>query len=252
MSGPSPEWSSEELKALLNQALALEYVKLQQKEQELSPPRKSVWPAILQATAPTIATVLLGTILGGYLADHIQETNRRNEARRVAQQANLAAEQKIVDDAFTVAGKTVAASQDVIDIVGEGFDERAKGLTTEERRVLVAQKNTVWQTYNSAIAAWRVERDRLGMLLAIRYDNPAEVNTAWRGVVDGVDNFSECALKYNKQSHQPIPHSELQFACDKQRGLLRDSLGKLTEIVVRERIASEDRVATKTPGSGNR
>ncbi|MGA9565810.1 MAG: hypothetical protein WBS19_09830 [Candidatus Korobacteraceae bacterium] len=246
MSGLPPEWSSEELKALLNQALALEYVKLQRKEQESPPPRKSVWPSMLQAIAPTVATVLLGTILGGYLADRIQETNRRNEARRAAQQANLAAEQKTVDDAFTVAGKTVAASQDLIDITGEGFDESAKGLTAEERKVLVAQKSTIWQTYNSAIAAWRVERDRLGMLLAVRYDNPVEVNTAWRSVVDGVDNFSECALKYNKQVHQSIPHSELQFACDKQRGVVRDSLGKLTEILVKERIATEDRGTTRS------
>jgi hypothetical protein len=245
MSGPLPDWSSEELKALLNQALALEYVKLKLKEQEPPPRPKSAWPQMLQAIAPTVATVLLGTILGGYLADRIQETNRRNEARRAAQQANLAAEQKTVDDAFTVTGKTVAASQDVIDITGEGFDERAAGLTSDERKLLVSQKNAIWQTYNSAIAVWRVERDRLGMLLAIRHENPVEVNTAWRSVVDGVDSFSECALKYNKQNNQPVPHSELQNACDKQRGVLRDSLKSLTEIVVKARMAAEDRGATQ-------
>jgi hypothetical protein len=37
MSGTPTDWSSDELKALLNQALALEYVKLKLKEQEPPP-----------------------------------------------------------------------------------------------------------------------------------------------------------------------------------------------------------------------
>ncbi len=245
MSAAEPDWSSEELKALLNQALALEYIKLKHKEQE-APPPKSPWPELWKAIAPTVTTVLLGTILGGYLADRIQETNRRNEARSAAQQANLAAEQKTVDEAFTVVGKTVAASQDVIDIVGEGFDEKAAGLSPEERKALAAQKNSIWQTYNSAIATWRLERDRMGMLLAIRHENPAAINGAWQNVVNAVDGFSECALKYNKQNHEPVPHSDLQFACDKQRGMWRDSLNKLTAMVVKARMDLEEQGSTRT------
>lgn len=233
-----PEWSSDELKSLLNQALALEFVKLKRKEEERP---KSSWFGILQSIAPTIVTVLLGTIFGSYLASRIQETSRRNEARHTAQQSNLAEEQKTIDSAFSVIGKTASASQDVIDMTGEGFDENAPGLAPEMRRDLVAQKHAIWQTYNAATATWRGERERMGMLLAIRYERPEEISSSWQKLSGAVDKFSDCALKYNKQNYEVVPHDKLQSACENQRKLLNQSLAKLSELIVKARMDLEPR-----------
>lgn len=238
MSTPQPDWSSDEMKALLNQALAVEFLKLKRNGKEEEPP-KSSWNSILQSVAPTIITVVIGGILGGALADHIQETNRQNDERRAWQQANLADEQKTVDQAFTTIGKTVSASQDVIDITGEGFDEHAPGLSAADRNQLASQKRAIWQTYNSATAAWRVEHDRIGLLLTIQHENPAEIKAAWVQVAGSVDGFSECTLKYNKQNSAPVAHADLQLACDKQRAALSESLGNLTQLIVKARMDSE-------------
>jgi hypothetical protein len=236
---PPDDWNSDELKALLNQMLALEFVKLKHKAE---PPALSPWLSIVQSIAPVIVTVLLGTILGGYLASRIQETSRVNDARQALQKANLAEEQKTVDAAFAVIGKTISASQDLIDITGEGFDENAWGLPADVRKDLVSQKRAIWKTYNSATASWRVERERLGMLLAIRYEDPKKVRDSWLNLSDAVDHFSECTLKYNKQTlgynkptHRVVPHDQLQLACEDQRKLLSDALSGLTDLMVKAR-----------------
>jgi hypothetical protein len=240
MSTPQQDWSSDEMKALLNQALAVEFLKLKRKEKE-EEQSKSTWSSILQSVAPTIITVVIGGILGGALADHIQETNRQNDELRAWQQANLADEQKTADQAFIVIGKTVSASQDVIDIAGEGFDEHAPGLNTTDRNQLVSQKLAIWQTYNSATAAWRVDHDRIGSLLAMRHENPADINDAWTRVANSLDKFSDCALVYNKENTavgKPVPHSDLKEACDTKRTALSKSLGDLTQLIVKARMDS--------------
>ena len=220
---------------MLNQALALEYVKLKRQEQEPEP-SKSSWRSILQSVAPTIITVVIGGILGGAIADHIQETNRQNDERRAWQQANLADEQKTVDQAFATIGKTVSASQDLIDITGEGFDENAPGLATDERKDLAAQKRAIWQTYNSATAAWRGDRERLGMLLAIRYEKQQdEIKVAWHNASHAMDDFADCTLTYNKEAHQPVPHERLKDACKNKRAALDGSLYSLTKLTVEAR-----------------
>lgn len=231
MEDPKLDWSSEDLKALLNQALALEFIKFQ-KEQH--PKTEKTWLTILQSNVvATLITVLLGTILGSWLADHIQETNKKNDDERAQKQAAIADERKTVEDAFTTVGKTVAAAQNVIDISGENWDDNNLNLSKDSKQVIIGQKREIWKTYDNAIAEWRVQRERLGLLLTVKHQNPNDMAKAWANLTQRVNDFSACSVKYNLQSEVAVTRpSNVQDACNQQRADLRESLGKLTALTV--------------------
>jgi hypothetical protein len=230
MSEDKDSWSSEELKTRLNQELAIEFIKLREKE---TGKPASAWLSVLQSNVvATLITVCLGTIFGGILADRIQETNRKNDEMRVQHQANLQLEEKTVEEAFTVVAKTVSSSQELIDISGEAFNENNPNLPQETKASLSIQKGKIWAEYDAAIANWRIERERLGLLLRLRHNNPGDIGKSWNDLVTSVNVFSQCAVLANKQIESlPDRPPDLEYVCGGPRWKLHEAMGEITNLI---------------------
>jgi hypothetical protein len=220
------DWSSEELKILLSQALALEFIKLQRKEEKS---KKIGWSVILQSTVvATLMTVVLGGV-GTYLADRIQANNAR-----------MTAEQKAVDAAITSIAKIAAASQDMIDLADETWNENANGLSSEIQRTIRLRKRGVLVAYSSALGEWRIDRERLGYTLMANYKHPEDVQIKWSGLTKTADDFADCAVtfaaQYEAASERPL---SVRNACARQRDAFRTAILELTKLVVASKTFSD-------------
>lgn len=215
------DWSSAELATLLNQALALEFIKLrnEQKKKDAEKTTGTAWKAFFSSTAfTTILTVFVGTIGGTVIANAIQEKSKQ-----------LSERQQIVDEAFTDVAKTVAAAQQIIDISADSWDE--KRFAKDERTDIISQKRVAWKTYNSALADWRVQRERIGFLLVAKgvgsNDQP-QAHSTWQALASAVETFTACAVRYNQETaDDPEPEEQVREGCKEPRLQLREGLQSL-------------------------
>jgi hypothetical protein len=220
---PETHWSSDELKSMLNQALALEFIRLKNEEAEKAN-KKGWWPGFFYSSIfSTILTVFGGTIGGTFIANSVQEKSKALEER-----------QQIVEEAFTNVGKTIAASQEIIDISSNSWDENRGKLKKTARQDIIEQKRAYWKAYNAAIANWRVQRERIGLILVSKGVVPQQKTQAidaWAATVKAVEDFSECAVLYNSESAaQPELDSKVQNACSSTRKEVRKQLNALATL----------------------
>jgi hypothetical protein len=235
-------WSSDELKALLNQALALEFVKLQRRDSDHK--AGFVLNFLKSAGGTALITIILGTFFGSWLAARIQENNKVQDESRASQQAaadralenykeNLHEEEKTVEDAFSVAGSLIVRSRDLIDLTGPTFNDRAPGLSDLNRRLLLEQKGAMLQAYNDAHDTWQQQRVRLGLLLTIEHQNDRDTAVAWAQTSQAVSAYAACCLEVlGEHSSQPVNDSLRPKLCTTANTRLQAALDKLTGSIV--------------------
>ncbi|HLK07357.1 MAG TPA: hypothetical protein VKV30_05440, partial [Candidatus Angelobacter sp.] len=151
------DWSDPELRALLNQALAIEFVKATKQ-----PEAKTHWLQVLNSsTIAALITVILGTLLGSFLSSSIQEKSRKNDTELASYKEYLERERQVVQHVFQAIGSLEAASQNLIASTGEDFDNTT-GSGKEKERV-EGLKRQLLQEYNTADTQWHAQELQLGL-----------------------------------------------------------------------------------------
>jgi hypothetical protein len=214
---PAPKPS--DLRDLVSEALALEYLKSQQKPATEPKPR---WLQLFESSGfVALITVLLGGIVGGYitftLQDKAKERDQLAAARQLQHDRELAAfndhldrERKIVDEFLTVLGRLVDTSAGLVHLSREEWAEDHKPAAEAQR--LAKGKHDIVQRYNEATAVWDANRLRLGMLLQLEHDNDSALSQAYRDTCDKAEGYAVCADRW-RQKHTNLTASEAEQGC---------------------------------------
>lgn len=230
-SAPKPA----ELRDLLSEALAVEYLKSRQKPASEPKPR---WLQLFESSGfVALITVLLGGIAGGYitftLQDKAKERDQQAAARQLQHDRELAAfndhldrERKIVNEFLTVLGGVVDASRGLAHLSREEWADDHRP-PAEAQRIAKARHDVV-QRYNDATAAWDANRLRLGMLLQLEHNNDAELSQAYRTTCDKAEAYAFCADRW-RQKHTNLTASEAEQACAEVRQELDSSVKIFTD-----------------------
>lgn len=225
----STDWSDPELRALLNQALAIEFVKATKQ-----PGPKTHWLQVLNSsTIAALITVILGTLLGSFLSSSIQEKSRRNDTELASYKEYLERERQVVQHVFQTIGSLEAASQNLIASTGEDFDNTsAKG---KEKDVGEGLKGQYLQKYNSADTEWHAQELQLGLEMDLEHQNDPAVISAWQNVASDMTSFSDCANRWLGTAPPRTTKAMQKEACKDSRSKLNQDLHALTLSIVAAR-----------------
>jgi hypothetical protein len=230
---PGPK--SSELRDLVSDALALEYLKSRQKA---APEPKPRWLQLFESSGfVALITVLLGGIVGGYitftLQDKAKERDQQVAARQLQHDRELAAfndhldrERKIVDEFLTVLGRVVDTSRGLAHLSREEWADDHKPAAEAQR--VAKGKHDIVQRYNEAMAVWDANRLRLGMLLQLEHDNDRGLSQAYRDTCDKAEAYALCADRW-RQKHTNLTASEAEQGCADFRQDLDSSVKTFTD-----------------------
>jgi hypothetical protein len=230
---PAPKPS--ELRDLVSEALAIEYLKSRQKPVSEPKPR---WLQLFESSGfVALVTVLLGGIAGGYitftLQDKAKERDQQTSARQLRHDRELAAfndhldrERKIVYEFLTVLGGVVDASRGLAHLSREEWADDHQPPAAAQR--IAKARHDVVQRYNDATAAWDANRLRLGMLLQLEHNNDAALSQAYRNTCDKAEAYALCADRW-RQKHTNLSASEAEQACADVRQELDSSVKVFTD-----------------------
>jgi hypothetical protein len=222
------DWSDPELRELLNQALAVEFIKAKK------PEAKANWlEALNSATVAALVTVCFGTILGAFLSSVIQEKSRKNDAALATYKEYLERERGVVEKVFQVVGTLEDAADNMIALTGDDFDIR--NVSGKRREEVEGIRLEVIRAYNTADAHWHEQQMQLGLEMAIEHQNDAAVISAWQDVSVDLTDLSDCAKRWPNTHPTPVDASQQKAACGQFRGKLDKDLRALTQGIVTAR-----------------
>ncbi len=238
----------EDLRELLSDALALEYLKSREK-----PPaeQKPKWLQLFESAGfVALVTVILGGIVGGYITFKLQDRAKEREQHAAALQLqhdrDLAAfndhldrERKIVDEFLSVLGGLVDASRGLAHLSREEWADDHKPAAEVQR--LEKGRHDIVQRYNDATAKWDANRLRLGMLLQLEHNNDPGLFQAYRDTCTKAELYALCADRW-RMVHTNLTAEEAENACSELRQDLDGSVKAFTD-----RILALRSQATTTP-----
>ncbi|MCU1256811.1 MAG: hypothetical protein JWM83_3110 [Candidatus Angelobacter sp.] len=223
------DWSNPELRSLLNQALAIEFVKATKQ-----PETKTHWLQVLNSsTIAALITVILGTVLGSFLSSSIQEKSKKNDTELASYKEYLERERQVVEQVFQAIGSLEAASQNLIASTGEDFDS-TKG-TSKEKASVEGLKRQLLQEYNTADTHWHAQELQLGLAMDLEHQNDPAVMSAWQNVSSDMTSFSDCANRWLVTSPPLTTKTMQKEACKDSRSKLNQDLHALTLSIVAAR-----------------
>jgi hypothetical protein len=187
---------------------------------------KPPWQRFFESTGGTaLITVLLGGVLGNWIAGGYEERRALNERRYLTHQEYLEERLATIRPTLERVGQTVAAAEDLITITRPDFDPRryAEG---QDRDDTLAKRKQIREDYNDADVMWRREKAKLGYLLAYYHPGSAEVSAAWREFDDAVTSFVDCARSWwIANAGKPTEAA----ACEEDRAAIDQTMGNLIE-----------------------
>lgn len=214
---PSPTPS--EIRDLLSEALAVEYLKSRQTSVSEPKPR---WLQLFESSGfVALVTVLLGSIAGGIitfkLQDKAKERDHEAAVRQLQHDRELAAfndhldrERKIVNEFLTILGGVVDASRGLAHLSREEWAVDHK--TPPEAQRIAKERHDIVQKYNEATAAWDANRLRIGMLLQLEHGNDPVLAQAYRSTCEKAEAYALCADRW-RQVHTNLAASEAELGC---------------------------------------
>jgi hypothetical protein len=250
MSTPAPPTPpTQELRDLVAQAVAVEYLQYRQGTSEKKPEsdRKPTWLQLFESAGfAALVTVLLGGLAGGLITFELQEYAKKRERQaadiRLEHDRNLTAfkehldrERKVVDEMFLRLGKFVDASRDLTTLSRKEFCEDC-GPSRLPKRVIL-EKEEVVNRYNTAATDWNSNRLRLGMLLQLEHDNDAALLDEWKKTSEAAEAYAECADRW-RTKYDNLEFHEALRACTSVRGTLDEALQAFTKRIVELRNSS--------------
>jgi hypothetical protein len=223
------DWADPELRRLLNQALAIEFIKAAKQ-----PETKTHWLQVLNSsTIAALITVILGTVLGSFLSSSIQEKSKKNDTQLASYKEYLELERQVVQHVFEVIGLLEAASENLIASTGESFDA-TKG-TRKRKEQAERMKGQLLQEYNAADKQWHTQEPQLGLELDLEHQNDPAVISAWQNVSPDMTSFSDCANRWVEKRTTLTTITEQKEACNGFRSKLNQDLHALTLSIVSAR-----------------
>lgn len=164
---------------------------------------KPRWQIFLESTggAALITVVIGGVVAGGvgtWLTNRYQRAMREREVALRAYNDYLSQGRAIVIDGLGAIGTLLSASSDLLDLTSpdwqfEPDDERSRSAFREQRSLIIV-------SYNSAVAAWRKDRDRYDLMISYYHDGDPPITHAWGALQTGTDEYVRCTqrvfLKY--------------------------------------------------------
>lgn len=242
---------NQELRDLLAQAVALEYLRSKQNapEKKSENEKKPVWLQLFESAGfAALVTVLVGGIAGAMITGMFQQYGKARDAQAAASRLehdrkfaayreHLDRERKVVDEIYLKLGKFVDASRDLTTLSRKEFCEDCQKQRLSARTI--KEKVGVVDRYDSATIEWNSNRLRLGMLLQLEHENDKQLLDQWMKTSDAAEQYAECADRWRTKYTRLEIHEAL-MACAPSRGRLDEAVQALTNRIVELRRPGSD------------
>lgn len=198
---------------------------------------------------PTVATALVTLITTGIFGTFITHILQKNLKEREHQQAILKSEAdqallayreflqkeiQTVSGAYELIGEVISAADNLIFLTQKAFQpDPAIYKTQEDREAIVSQRKAIKETYNKAEAAWRQQRQTLGLLISYYHQGSPKVMDAWRECQNAVNSYISCARRW--YASHPGPVDDIGNACSNERDQYQKELNELARTMETER-----------------
>src|ERR1700730_4728913 len=222
------DWSEPELRGLLNQALALEFIKAKKPAA-----KANLIDALNSATVAALVTVCFGTLLGAFLSSTIQEKSRRNDAALASYKEYLERERGVVEKVFQTVGALKQACDNLIAATGDDFDTH--NASSKQRVDVEDIRRSLLRAYNAADDHWHEQEMQLGLAMDIEHQNDAAVISTWQDVSVDLTSLSDCAKRWFITHAPPVGVNQQKSACAQWRQKLDKDLLALTQSIVAAR-----------------
>jgi hypothetical protein len=249
MTTPAPPIPpNEELRDLVAQAVALDYLRYSQSEKKSEKDKKPIWLQLFESAGfAALVTVLVGGIAGAVITGILQQYAKARESRAAeirlehdrgfaAYKEHLERERKVVEEMYFRLGQFVDASRDLTTLSRKEFCEECQRSRLPDR--LIKQKQGVVDRYDAATIEWNSNRLRLGMLLQLEHDNDNELQGEWKRTSDAAEQYSECADRWRTKYNSLEIHEALK-ACAPSRERVDETVQALTKRIVELRASSQ-------------
>ncbi len=193
---------------------------------------KPAWQRFLESTGgAALITVLLGGILGNWIAGQFEAARAENERRALTHEKYLAARLATVQPLLERVGGTVRASEDLITLTRPDWEPSpARFPDPTERQATLDKRREIREAYNQADADWRSEKDSLGYLLAYYHGGSSEVSTAWSTLSTALTAYVDCARGWYVD-HTGRFTEEAVDACSDERSTVDASMRDLIALM---------------------
>ena len=201
---------------------------------ERSSASNSVWLSVLNSSS---VTALITTLIGGLFASFVtflyQEKAKEVDRVRAETADYLERERKVVEDAFNITGRLIAASENMIQLTSDTFDERHR--TPAQLTSLRTKKQEIISNYNEADREWRAQQAILRLRIRMEHGADPSVSDAWDKASLALSDFSDCSRLWFETHVEAADQSNLAMACATRRKALNDNLEVLTREILRLR-----------------
>lgn len=198
---------------------------------------KSHWLVILNSSAVTaLITTLVGGLIVGSITSRYQDKEKLRDRARAETTQYLERERKVVEDAFSITGHLIAASEDIIQLTSSAFYERRR--SSSDAATIRDKKKEIVTRYNDADATWHAQRTVLTLRLRMEHGNDQAISSAWNGMSSAVTDFSDCSRIWFEQHSDPVDGDKLKEACASRKRSLEDSINSLTNEILKARQTS--------------
>jgi hypothetical protein len=232
-SSPPPQG---DLRDLLTQALALEYLKKSDQEPK---EEKPLWLQLMETTGfATLVTVLIGGLIGTGLTYTFQSWAKDREQSlanlQLRRDRDLAAfnqhldrERKTVDEMAQKIGALIDGASDLADLSRKEWNkpDRAR------------DRNTIVARFNKAASQWNANRVRLSVLLELEHDSDPDLRRAFSGISKSADEFAQCADRW-RAMFTTLSAREAQNGCAEFRDKLDGAITTFADRLVILRVAA--------------
>lgn len=176
-----------------------------------------------------LITVLLGGILGNFVISSVQHDMALNDQSLTEYKKYLNSQQEIVNFAYDLTGRIMFASQSIITFTKPEFVNNKLVKVDKDKRE--KQSDEIQGKFNSTIEEWRIQEEKIGLLMRYYHYGQPEVLTLWRDTQNKVNQFIDCArgsyvLYVESQSDlKKQPDLDEQYTkCDEKKREVRGSL----------------------------
>jgi hypothetical protein len=210
--------SIDELRDLVTQAIALEYLKQKGADTKDKKPR---WLQVMETTGfATLVTVLIGGLIGTGVTYMFQTWAKDRELSLAAAQSrrerdlsafnqHLDRERKTVDEMSQKLGAFVDGASDLAELSRREWN---KANRAKDRHEIVRR-------FNNAASQWHADRVRLSLLLELEHDTDPDLRKDFGVISERADTYARCADRW-RTLFTTLSASEAQRACEEFRDKL--------------------------------
>ncbi len=216
MSTPPSPLSRDDLRDLLTEAVALEYLKFSEKKssEKDAKEQKPLWLQVMESTGfATLVTVLIGGLIGTGVTYMFQAWAKdREQSLSIAQshrERDLAAfnqhldrERKTIDEMALKLGAFVDGASDLAELSRREWNKRNRA----------KDRHDIVRHFNNAASQWHADRVRLSLLLELEHETDPELRKDFRAISERVDEYARCADRW-RTVYITLSATEAQNAC---------------------------------------